>query len=268
MKFLRFQYIDMIVDIPVVVQHQVPTIQTVRKLGEVSRSLHLDRYRHARREAETGPDQPENPEDGREDTGASPQRRVPIIQKFQKIETTQVVQRECRLSRRSRRLLRHHRNSCGRSRGSSSSRRRLSTRQVLVIQSPEDRVCPTGTAHDQLVLQHQVQTILTMQRQRRFLRASSLIVEDLPEMGQRQDSRTDRRDIFSIIQKIQKVVEVPRVVQRPSRSPRDPEDREDSTTDPARSKAQSGQSPKRPDRPDEVRGQRAQNNTEGAGLRS
>ena len=38
-----------------------------------------------------------------------------------------------------------------------------------------------------LVLQHQVQTILTMQRHRRFLRASSLFVEDLPEMGQRQD---------------------------------------------------------------------------------
>ena len=38
-----------------------------------------------------------------------------------------------------------------------------------------------------LVLQHQVQKILTMQRQRRFLRASSLIVEDMPEMGQRQD---------------------------------------------------------------------------------
>ena len=38
-----------------------------------------------------------------------------------------------------------------------------------------------------LVLQHQVQTILTMQRQRSFLRARSLIVEDLPEMGQRQD---------------------------------------------------------------------------------
>ena len=59
-----------------------------------------------------------------------------------------------------------------------------------------------------LVLQHQVQTILTMQRQRRFLRASSLVVEDLPEIGQRQDqtpenpedcrqdTRTDRRDIF------------------------------------------------------------------------
>ena len=38
-----------------------------------------------------------------------------------------------------------------------------------------------------LVLQHQVQTILTVHRQRRFLRASSLFVEDLPEMGQRQD---------------------------------------------------------------------------------
>ena len=37
-----------------------------------------------------------------------------------------------------------------------------------------------------LVLQHQVQTILTMQRQRSFLRATSLFVEDLPEMGQRQ----------------------------------------------------------------------------------
>ena len=38
-----------------------------------------------------------------------------------------------------------------------------------------------------LLLQHQVQTIQTVQRQRRFLSASSLIVEDLPEMGQRQD---------------------------------------------------------------------------------
>ena len=38
-----------------------------------------------------------------------------------------------------------------------------------------------------LVLQHQVQTILTIQRQWRFLSASSLFVEDLPEMGQRQD---------------------------------------------------------------------------------
>ena len=138
----------MIVDIPVVMQHQVPTIQTVQKSEEVSQCQHLDRYRRARREAETGPDQPENPEDGREDTGPSAQRHVPIIQKFQKIaETPQVVQRECRPSGRSRRLLRHHRNSCGRFRGSSSSTRRLSTRQVLVIQSAEDRVCPTGTGH-------------------------------------------------------------------------------------------------------------------------
>ena len=38
-----------------------------------------------------------------------------------------------------------------------------------------------------LVSQHQVQTILTMQRQRSFLSASSLFVEDLPEIGQRQD---------------------------------------------------------------------------------
>ena len=87
----------------------------------------------------------QDPEDGREDTCPSAQRHVPIIQKI--AETPQVVQRECRSSGRSRRLLRHHRNSCGRCRGSSSSRRRLCTRQVLVIQSPEDRVCPTGTGH-------------------------------------------------------------------------------------------------------------------------
>ena len=71
-----------------------------------------------------------------------------------------------------------------------------------------------------LVLQHQEQTILTMQRQRRFLRASSLFVEDL--MGQRQDQtlrlsprhkdRSQRHSPF--IQKIQKFVEVPRVAQR------------------------------------------------------
>ena len=134
------------INFPVVVQQQVPTVQTVRKWGEVPQSQHLDRYRGARRETETGPDQPENPEDGREDTVPSAQRHVPIFQKFQKIaETPQVVQRECRSSGRPRRLLRHHRNSCGRFRGSSSSRRRLSTRQVFVIQSPEDSVCPTGT---------------------------------------------------------------------------------------------------------------------------
>ena len=80
--------------------------------------------------------------------------------------------------------MRHHRNSCGWCRGSSSSRRRLSTRQVLVIQSPEcvQQVQDMDTIVDfLLVLQHQVQTILTMQRQRRFLSTSSL-----PEMGQRQ----------------------------------------------------------------------------------
>ena len=38
-----------------------------------------------------------------------------------------------------------------------------------------------------LVSQHEAQTNLTMQRQRRFLRAGSLFVEALPEMGQRQD---------------------------------------------------------------------------------
>ena len=78
------------IDFPVVVKHQVPTIQTVQKSGEVYQCQHLDRYRSARREAETGPDQPENPEDGREDTGPSAQRHVPIIQKFQKtVETPQ-----------------------------------------------------------------------------------------------------------------------------------------------------------------------------------
>ena len=82
--------------------HQVTSIQTVQKSGEVSQCQHLDRYRRSRREAETGPGQPDNPEDGREDTGPSAQRHVPIIQKFQKIaETPQVVQRECRSSRRS-----------------------------------------------------------------------------------------------------------------------------------------------------------------------
>ena len=92
--------------------HQVPSIQTVQKSGEVPQCQHLDRYRRARREAETGPDQPDNPEDGRdnpEDRSTSPsaQRHVPIIQKIQKFaETPQVVQRECR-SGRARRLLRH-----------------------------------------------------------------------------------------------------------------------------------------------------------------
>ena len=129
------------IDFPVVVQCEVPTIQTVQKSGEIPQCQHIDRYRRARRETETGHEQPENPEDGREDTGPSAQRHVPIIQKFQMIaETPQVVQRECRSSGRSRRLLRHHRNSCGRLPGSSSSRRWLSTRQVLVIQSPEDGV--------------------------------------------------------------------------------------------------------------------------------
>ena len=78
------------------------------------------------------------------------QRQVPTNQKIQRtVERTQVrVHRDMyRSSRRSRRLLRYHKNSCGRCRGSSSSRRRLSTRQVLVIQSPEDSVCPTGTEH-------------------------------------------------------------------------------------------------------------------------
>ena len=155
-RFRTYQQLEALTQVPspqaqlslislVVVQHQVPTIQTVQKSEEVSQCQHLDRYRRARREAETGPDQPENPEDGREDTGPSAQRHVPIIR------SSRCFLRHHKLSmliiQKSRRLLRHHRNSCGRFRGSSSSRRRLSTRQVLVIQSPEDRVCPTGTGH-------------------------------------------------------------------------------------------------------------------------
>ena len=79
-----------------------------------------------------------------------------------------------------------------------------------------------------LVLQHQVQTILTMQRQRRFLRASSLFAEDLPEMGQRQDQpRKSRRLSLRHKDRSQKIIQkilifVPRVVQRLSRSPREP----------------------------------------------
>ena len=172
---------------------QVPSIQTVQKSGEVSQCQHLDRYRRTRREAETGPDQPENPEDGREDTGPSAQRHVQIIQKIQKtVEAPQVVQRECRSSRRSKRLLRHHRNSCGRCRGSSSSRRRLSTRQVFVIHSPEDRVCPTGTGHGHdrrfpTCVSAPSTDNLDDAATTEVLRASSLFVEDLPGMGQRQD---------------------------------------------------------------------------------
>ena len=78
-------------------QSEVPTPSTnhpdgTEVGGEVSQCQHLDPYRRSRREAETGPDQPDNPEDGREDTGPSAQRHVPIIQKIQKIaETPQVV---------------------------------------------------------------------------------------------------------------------------------------------------------------------------------
>ena len=46
-------------------------------------------------------------------------------------------------------------------------------------------MCPTGTGDMivdfLLVFHHQVQTNLTMQRPRRFLRASSLFAEDLPD---------------------------------------------------------------------------------------
>ena len=60
-----------------------------------------------------------------------------------------------------------------------------------MIQSPEDRVCPTGTGHGH---DRRRPTCVTTPRTdnpddaaTRFLRASSLFVEDLPEMGQRQD---------------------------------------------------------------------------------
>ena len=98
-----------------------------------------------------------------------------------------------RSSRRSRRLLRPHRNSCGRFRGSSSSRRRLSTRQVLLIQSPEDRVCPTGTGHGHDRQFPNCDTTPSTDNPDEssdngvFSVPSSLFVEDLPEMGQRQD---------------------------------------------------------------------------------
>ena len=66
-----------------------------------------------------------------------------------------------------------------------------------------------------LVLQHQVQTILTMQRQRSFLSASSLFFQDLPEMGQRQDQT----------EKIQKTVAKTQgqIAQTFSDHPEDPE---------------------------------------------
>ena len=111
-----------------------------------------------------------------------------------------------------------------------------------------------------LVLQHQVQTILTMQRQRRFLRASSLIVEDLPNMGQRQDQtekiqKTVAKTQGQIAQTFSDHPQDPEVCRgttscskRLSSSPLDPEDLEDSTTDPARSE------PKGPERPSVVRG--------------
>ena len=115
------------------------------------------------------------------------QRQVPSNQKIQRtVERTQVrVHGDMyRSSRRSRRLLRHH---------------ELSRENADHPGDPGGCWDPSGTFVDgaedpqvpevdfPLLLQHQVQTILMMQRQRRFLRASSLIVEDLPEMGQRQD---------------------------------------------------------------------------------
>ena len=200
--------------------------QTVQKSGEVSQCQHLDRYRRARRVAETGPDQPDNPEDVREDTGPSAQRHVPIIQKIQKIaETPQVVQRECRSSRRSRR------NSCGRCRGSSSCRRRLSTRQVLVIQSPEDRVCqdmivdfllcvttpstdnPDDAADNGGFSEPAAcsqRTCPRWDRDRTRPRKSR-------RLSPRHKDRSQRHLLFT--QNTQKFAEVPRVVQRLSRSP-------------------------------------------------
>ena len=66
-----------------------------------------------------------------------------------------------------------------------------------------------------LVLQHQVQTMLTMQRQRSFLSASSLSAEDLPEVGESQDQT----------EKIQKTVAETQgqIAQTFSDHPEDPE---------------------------------------------
>ena len=118
--------------------------------------------------------------------------------------------------------------------------------------SESRRPCPTGTGlgHDRpfpaCVTTPSTDNPDDAATQRRFLRASSLFVEDLPEMGQRQDqtekiqktvAKTQGQiaEAFTVHPEDPEVCEVPRVVQRLSRSPRDPEDREDSTTDPVRS---------------------------------
>ena len=160
----------------------------------------------------------------------------------------------------------------------------MSTRQVFVIQSPEDRVCPTGTAHGH---DRRFSTCVTTPstdnpddaaRQRSFLRASSLFVEDLPEMGQRQDhtekiqktfaeTQGQIAEIFSVHPEVPEVCRGTRVVQRLSRSKtvkipqqtqrgQSPEGQSRPSEvkvlrarqDPAWSKAQSGQSPRRPDK--------------------
>ena len=138
------------------------------------------------------------------------------------------------------------------------------------------------------VLQHQVQTILTIQRQRSPLSASSLFVEDLPEMGQRQ-GQTEKiqktqgqiAETFSVHPRrsrslsryheffrdwadrpeIQKTVKMPRPEgqTRPSevralRVRQDPAWSEPKGPD----KTQRGQSPEGQTRPSEVGAQRAQ----------
>ena len=184
--------------------------------------------------AETGPDQPDNPEDGREDTGPSAQRHAPVVQKIQK--TFEAPQEQLWTVPRILKFQETVEYATG------------------PCDSESRRPCMYGTGHGQGLARDGTETGPDRENP-----------EDC-----RLDTRTDRR----VTQKFQKFVEVPRVVQRLSRSPRDPEDREASTTDQARtegqsrpsearalrarqdpawSEAQSGQSPKRPDRPSEVR---------------
>ena len=112
---------------------------------------------------------------------------------------------------RHHKLSRHHRNSCGRFRGSSSFRRRLSTRQVLVIQSPEDRVRPTGAGrgHDRRCPScvttpstdspddaATTEVSQSQQLVRRGLARDGTETDRENPEDCRQDTRTDRRDIY------------------------------------------------------------------------
>ena len=164
--------------------------------------------------AGTGPDQPDNSEDGREDTGPSAQRHVPIIQNIQKIaETPQVLRENADHPEDPKDCWSTTGTVVDGDRGSSSCRRRLSTRQVFVIHSPEDRVCPTGTGrgHDRRFPTcvttprtdnpddaATTEVSLSQQLVRRGLARDGTETgpdRDNPE-DCRQDTRTDRRDIF------------------------------------------------------------------------